>query len=56
MLAAARALVLAKKDPVAKFHLGNGASLYRLNWQADRSERRMAESYGIMANYDYNKD
>jgi malonyl-CoA decarboxylase len=42
------------KDPVARFHLGNGASLYALNWEADMCERRIKESYGIMANYDYN--
>lgn len=49
-----RALIEARDDPVAKFHLGNGASLHRLNWQADTSPQRLAESGGIMANYSYN--
>lgn len=40
-------------DPVARFHLGNGARLERINWLANRSPRGMAESFGIMANYLY---
>lgn len=40
-------------DPVARFHLGNGARLWRLNPQADTSERGANRSYGIMANYRY---
>jgi len=40
-------------DPVAKFHLGNGARLERLNWLGNPAERGMAESYGIMVNYLY---
>ncbi len=44
----------AKLDPVAKFHLGNGATLHRVNLAADDSEWRMRESYGVMVNYDYN--
>jgi malonyl-CoA decarboxylase len=40
-------------DPVARFHLGNGASLERLNWMGDASEQGMARSAGIMANYVY---
>jgi malonyl-CoA decarboxylase len=40
-------------DPVARFHLGNGASLERLNWPADLSERGIAQSYGLMVNYLY---
>jgi len=40
-------------DPVARFHLGNGASLERLNWLGDASESGMARSAGIMANYVY---
>jgi hypothetical protein len=43
-----------RKDPVAKFHLGNGAKLHQLNWAADESQLRMAQSFGIMCNYDYN--
>ncbi len=41
------------RDPVAKFHLGNGARLERLNWLGNSAERGMAESYGIMVNYLY---
>jgi malonyl-CoA decarboxylase len=40
-------------DPVARFHLGNGASLERLNWMGDTSEQGMARSAGIMVNYVY---
>jgi malonyl-CoA decarboxylase len=40
-------------DSVTHFHLTNGALLYRLNWQADLSEKGMAQSAGIMANYYY---
>ncbi len=40
-------------DPVARFHLGNGAALERLNWMGDTSEQGMARSAGIMANYVY---
>jgi malonyl-CoA decarboxylase len=40
-------------DPVARFHLGNGAALERLNWMGDTSEQGMARSAGLMANYVY---
>jgi malonyl-CoA decarboxylase len=40
-------------DPVARFHLGNGASLERLNWMGDSSEQGMARAHGIMVNYVY---
>jgi len=40
-------------DPVARFHLGNGARLERINWLADVSERGMSQSYGMMVNYLY---
>ena len=40
-------------DPVARFHLGNGAALERLNWMGDSSESGLARSAGIMANYVY---
>lgn len=40
-------------DPVARFHLGNGARLERINWLADSSAKGLAESYGIMVNYAY---
>jgi malonyl-CoA decarboxylase len=40
-------------DPVAKFHLGNGARLERINWLGNPAERGIGESYGIMVNYLY---
>jgi len=40
-------------DPVARFHLGNGASLHAINWAADLSERGLKQSVGIMVNYLY---
>ena len=40
-------------DPVARFHLGNGARLWHLAGDADRSERGMQRSFGLMANYRY---
>ena len=44
------------RDPVARFHLGNGAQLERINWAADRSGNRVSSSYGIMVNYKYRLD
>jgi malonyl-CoA decarboxylase len=41
-------------DPVARFHLGNGARLERINWLADVSGKGLAQSYGLMVNYLYN--
>ncbi len=43
----------AKIDPVARFHLGNGARLERINWLGNTSPRGMRESFGIMVNYLY---
>jgi malonyl-CoA decarboxylase len=43
-------------DPVARFHLGNGARLERLNWMADTSRRGMQQSAGMMVNYLYRLD
>jgi len=43
-------------DPVARFHLGNGARLERINVLADRSPRAMRQSHGLMVNYLYNFD
>ena len=40
-------------DPVARFHLGNGARLERLNWAANLSPRGIQESVGMMVNYLY---
>lgn len=41
------------RDPVAHFHLSNGARMERLNWLADRSARGLAQSCGLMINYRY---
>lgn len=43
-------------DPVARFHLGNGARVERLNWQADISAKGLKQSWGIMVNYLYDPD
>jgi malonyl-CoA decarboxylase len=43
-------------DPVARFHLGNGARLERLNWLGDLSERALEQSHGLMVNYLYELD
>ena len=43
-------------DPVARFHLGNGARLERLNWLADTSKHGMQYSAGLMVNYLYRLD
>jgi malonyl-CoA decarboxylase len=43
-------------DPVARFHLGNGARLERLNWLADTSKRGLQQSAGLMVNYLYRLD
>ena len=40
-------------DPVARFHLGNGACLERLNWLGDTSAAGMERSAGLTANYLY---
>jgi malonyl-CoA decarboxylase len=58
---AARYLLLARKgdqafDPVARFHLGNGARIERLNYLADTSSRGNQQSYGLMVNYVYDPD
>jgi malonyl-CoA decarboxylase len=43
-------------DQVARFHLGNGARLERLNWLADTSRRGLQQSAGMMVNYLYRLD
>ena len=43
-------------DSVGRFHIGNGASLERINLNADLSEKGLSQSYGIMANYLYDLD
>ena len=40
-------------DPVARFHLRNGARLERINWLANTAPRGFEESYGMMVNYLY---
>ncbi|KAJ3043521.1 hypothetical protein HDV00_004910 [Rhizophlyctis rosea] len=54
----ARYILLEKKrsfalDPVANFHIRNGACVYRLNWMGDTSGKAMNQSFGIMINYIY---
>jgi malonyl-CoA decarboxylase len=43
-------------DSVARFHLGNGARLERINLIADTSERALRQSQGLMVNYLYDLD
>ena len=57
---AARYLCLEKKrwaaaalNPVANFHLSNGATVWRINWMADVSLKGMDASFGLMVNYRY---
>jgi malonyl-CoA decarboxylase len=56
-LAAAYLTGMAEKntstDPVARFHLNNGAKLDRLNWGADESDKGLRQSLGMMVNYVY---
>tara|TARA_R110002074_G_scaffold398388_1_gene590129 strand:- start:5742 stop:7103 length:1362 start_codon:yes stop_codon:yes gene_type:complete len=40
-------------NPVARFHLGNGAELHRINWLGDTSAKGMKQSAGLMVNYLY---
>jgi malonyl-CoA decarboxylase len=40
-------------DPVARFHLGNGARLERINWMGDTSKRALRHGCGFMVNYLY---
>lgn len=54
----ARYLIKEKKDgeprdPVARFHLGNGARIEQINWLADTSENGMKRAAGMMVNYVY---
>ncbi|WP_419800021.1 malonyl-CoA decarboxylase [Terasakiella sp.] len=59
MRLAARYLIEAKSkgtrplDPVAHFHLSNGARMERLNWLGDVSQKGMKQSAGMMINYLY---
>lgn len=40
-------------DAVARFHLGNGARVERLNWAADPSPKGLKQAHGLMVNYLY---
>jgi malonyl-CoA decarboxylase len=59
LLAASAAVYLARHgatpqgDPVARFHLDNGARLERINLAADLSDKGLRESFGVMVNYLY---
>jgi malonyl-CoA decarboxylase len=44
---------LGARDPVARFHLANGARLERLNWMGDSSATGLRRSYGLTVNYVY---
>ncbi len=48
-----RETVTERGDPVARFHLDNGARLERVNVSADLSEKGLRDSFGIMVNYLY---
>ena len=41
---------------MARFHLGNGARMERLNWMADLSPKGLRRSFGLMVNYLYDPD
>ena len=43
-------------DPVAHFHLSNGARVERINWAANRSPLGVQESLGLMVNYAYDPE
>jgi malonyl-CoA decarboxylase len=43
------------RDPVARFHLRNGAILERINWLGDRSGKGIRESAGLLVNYLYDR-
>jgi malonyl-CoA decarboxylase len=40
-------------DPVARFHLANGARVERLNWMGDTSQTGLRRSLGLTVNYVY---
>ena len=42
-------------DPVARFHLRNGARLERINWMGDPSPTGLTQSAGMMMNYVYDE-
>ncbi|QEN87051.1 MCD, Malonyl-CoA decarboxylase MCD [Labrys sp. KNU-23] len=53
---AARTSSGAPIDPVARFHLGNGARLERINWRGDVSPNGLRQAGGLMVNYLYDLD
>ncbi|MGO9547245.1 MAG: malonyl-CoA decarboxylase [Rhodomicrobium sp.] len=59
LAAAAHYFLLAKDrngrplDPVARFHLGNGARLERIHWLGDTSEKGVQQALSLMVNYRY---
>ena len=44
------------RDPVARFHLGNGARLERINFMGDLSPKALRDGGGLMVNYLYDLD
>jgi malonyl-CoA decarboxylase len=57
----ARYLALARRgagalDPVAHFHLSNGAKIERINWLGDTSAKGLRIAHGLMVNYVYQLD
>lgn len=40
-------------DPIARFHLRNGARIHQINWMADPSKTGLQQSLGMMVNYQY---
>jgi malonyl-CoA decarboxylase len=46
----------APRDAVERFHLGNGATIERIDWLADPTPRGIEQSFGIMVNYRYALD
>jgi malonyl-CoA decarboxylase len=46
----------APRDAVERFHLGNGATIERIDWLADPTPRGIEQSYGVMVNYRYALD
>ncbi len=47
---------LRPSDPVARFHLGNGARLERINADGDLTRKGLKQSHGLMVNYLYDLD
>jgi malonyl-CoA decarboxylase len=56
LVAAKGANPLLPLDPVARFHLGNGAIIERINFLADSSSKGFKQSCGLMVNYRYALD